>query len=170
MVMIKESIVTDKQALLQRCSPVNEENILKEIELINEAKKWVSNKENNALGLASTQVGSNLSWFVMINPNGGSQANPIVSRETTIAIANPKILEYKGQKIHRSEGCFSLPGESYALYRFSDILVRYQLINEDGKISDPKRSIFSGLAAQVFQHEENHVRGVLIDNLGKKIN
>lgn len=167
--MIKELIVTNKQALSERCSPVNEENISKEIELINEAKKWILNKENNALGLASTQVGSKLSWFVMLNPNNGSQTNPIVSRETAIVIANPKILEYKGQKIKRTEGCFSLPGESYFLYRFSDVLVRYQLVNESGKLSEPKKSIFSGLAAQVFQHEENHVRGVLVENLGKKI-
>lgn len=167
--MIKESIVTDKQALSQRCSLVNEENIFQEIGLINEAKKWILNKENKALGLASTQVGSKLSWFVMLNPNNGNQTNPVVSREASIAIANPKILEYKGQKVSRLEGCFSIPGQSYLLYRFSDVLVRYQLIAEDGKLSKPKKSIFSGLAAQVFQHEENHVRGVLVENLGKKI-
>lgn len=167
--MIKELIVTDKQALSERCLPINEDNISKEIKLINEAKNWILNKENNALGLASTQVGSKLGWFVMLNPNGGSQTNPIVSKDQAIAIANPKILEFKGQKVYRSEGCFSLPKESYSLYRFSDILARYQLIDENGKISKPKKSIFSGLAAQIFQHEENHIRGVLIENIGKKI-
>lgn len=167
--MIKNLIVTDKDKLSQKCTYLNEDNIIKEIELINEAKKWVSDKKNNALGLASTQVGSSLCWFVMLNPNNGSQTNPIVSQETVIAIANPKIIEYKGQKVHRTEGCFSLPNESYSLYRFSDILARYQLIDKDGKMSKPKKSIFSGLAAQIFQHEENHVRGVLIENLGKKI-
>lgn len=166
--MIKDYIVTDKQLLSERCCHITEENIIKEIQLINETKKWVLDKQNNALGLASVQVGSKLSWFVMLNPNSGNQTNPIVSNDQAIVIANPKIIEYKGQKVYRVEGCLSLPQESYSLYRFSDILVRYQLISEDGKLSKPKKSIFSGLAAQIFQHEESHIRGVLIENIGKK--
>ncbi len=165
----KDEIVKDKTALSVKREPLTESNIGDEIALIREAEAWVKDPENHALGLASSQVGSSRAWFVMRNPEGGRQIDPPIGNSPILTIANPKILEFKGQKVGRRESCFSLPDESYDLVRNTHILVRYQIVSADGTIGPARKSIFAGLAAQIFQHESGHLRGVLICDIGAKV-
>jgi peptide deformylase len=168
-VISKDTIVKDKTALAVRCEPLTEANIGEEIALINAARAWVADAENGALGLASSQVGSKRAWFVMKNTEQGRQINPTPGSVPILAIANPKIIEFKGATVARRESCFSLPDERFDLRRNTDILVRYQLIGEDGSLTGVKKAIFSGLAAQVLQHEFGHLRGVLICDFGEPV-
>lgn len=166
----KDEIVKDKNALSVRREPLTDLNIGDEIPLIREAEAWVRDPDNHALGLASSQVGSSRAWFVMKNPEGGRQIEPTIGNSPTLIIANPKILEFKGQKVARRESCFSLPDESYDLIRNTHILVRYQIVNVvDGTMGPTQKAIFAGLSAQIFQHESGHLRGVLICDIGRRV-
>jgi peptide deformylase len=165
----KDTIVTDEASLVVRRVPLTDQNIGEEIALILEAAAWTADDANEALGLASSQVGSKRSWFVMRNPMEGRQINPSPGSAPVLMIANPKIIEFKGRKVSRRESCFSLPDESFDLRRHSEILVRYQRITQDGRLEAPTKAIFSGLAAQIFQHESSHCRGVLICHVGEKV-
>jgi peptide deformylase len=54
------------------------------------------------------------------------------------------------------EGCLSFPGVALDISRSSAIRARYTLPNGDTQTSD-----YAGLTARVFQHEYDHLEGVL---------
>lgn len=112
-----------------------------------------STMENNkpqGIGLAANQVGIPLAFFVYkIEEDKG-------------IIINPEILEGKGDSTYE-EGCLSVPGVYAHVHRPEIIVVRFYDIN--GKAHKEE---VSGLKARVFQHEIDHLNGVLFtDYIGK---
>ncbi|HPX94168.1 MAG TPA: peptide deformylase [Candidatus Moranbacteria bacterium] len=109
----------------------------------------ISNK--NAIGLAAPQVGESLRLCV-INLDG----------ELYVAI-NPKITAKSRKKIVSEEGCLSFPNEFYPVSRCEDVQVRFS--DPDGK---PRKVRARGLLARAFQHEIDHLDGILfIDKITK---
>ena len=74
---------------------------------------------------------------------------------------NPKILKESGElKIH-NEGCLSIPGIREDISRKSKIKIKYLDANFNSFIET-----IDGLFARVFQHEYDHLDGILfIDHL-----
>jgi peptide deformylase len=71
------------------------------------------------------------------------------------ALANPAILESRGSVVG-DEGCLSLPGLSYPVARAEWVLVE--------GLSDAAERVeveAEGLTARIFQHEIDHIDGVL---------
>jgi len=99
---------------------------------------------NNGLGLAAPQVGSDLRLFVMI----------IDSK--AIACYQPRIMQASKKHANHLEECLSLPGVQVSVSRPRQIDVEFF----DG-IVDRKMKL-SHLEARVFQHELDHLNGVLI--------
>lgn len=104
-------------------------------------------------GLAAPQVGISLSFFVV--------EKTLMSH---VIIANPVWKPAEGSKTYMAEeGCLSFPGLFVEIPRYDKIDVEYQCV--DGKMH---KDTLDGFAAHVFQHEEEHLRGVLmIDHVGK---
>ena len=74
---------------------------------------------------------------------------------------NPEILEQSGEKLELDEGCLSLPEIWSKTPRYSKVLIRGQKIS--GEIVQFEAE---GLLAQVFQHEVDHLNGlVYLDRL-----
>lgn len=63
------------------------------------------------------------------------------------------------------EGCLSLPGELYQTKRWSSILATWT--NTQGHVRKDVR--LSNIAAHVFQHEHDHLRGVTLRECGRKL-
>lgn len=105
------------------------------------------------LGLAANQVGIPKRFFIL------DVAQKEGNRELLVFI-NPEILETQGE-VSYEEGCLSIPGYYAKVNRYAHLLVRaYDL---EGKSFERE---LSGLAAIVFQHEYDHLEGVLfIDRL-----
>lgn len=104
------------------------------------------------LDLASPQVGSNHSIFVM-------DADPMADEdEETLGrwFINPEIIEKKGEKIPMDEGCLSIPQVTDKVSRPEKVLVKYR----DGEFNEQNRE-FDGWVARVIQHEFDHLEGVL---------
>jgi len=100
---------------------------------------------SRGLGLSAIQLGFTLRIFIMKLNNG-----------EWIEIINPKIFNrYTG--IISREGCLSLPGKSVDVHRKKYIEVGWV----DGK-RKKKHAIFKGLEAIIFQHEYDHLEGILI--------
>ena len=95
-------------------------------------------------GLAAPQVGVNRQIFVIT-----------ISRDR-MAIINPKILSKSGESICE-EGCLSIPNRKIKVKRAESIEVEF--LDVDNKIQVMK---LSGVFARVFQHEADHLQGVLI--------
>ena len=102
------------------------------------------------IGLAAPQIGVSLRLMVV-----GDEKN----REAR-ALVNPVIAE-QGGKITAEEGCLSLPGIFAPVTRAE--WVRLEAQDLDGA---PVSIKAKGLAARVFQHEMDHLDGILfIDRL-----
>jgi peptide deformylase len=77
------------------------------------------------------------------------------------AIINPVITARSEEKVKEEEGCLSLPGIYYPVSRASEVTV--EGLDEKG---DPVVLEGSELMARIFQHEIDHLDGVLfIDHL-----
>jgi peptide deformylase len=98
----------------------------------------------NDAGLAAPQVNHQKRLFVM-NITG-----------ELFKIINPKILWKSSVVLLGQEGCLSIPGESISVPRAEAITV--QFLDPAGILQE--RS-FSGLESVCFQHESDHLDGIL---------
>lgn len=103
------------------------------------------------IGLAAPQVGIGLRLLVLDRGSGVAQA-----------YLNPVIAQHGGE-IVAEEGCLSLPGIFEDVARAQWVVV--EALDRKGA---PVRERVSGLVARVFQHEIDHLDGILfIDHLDK---
>jgi len=107
-------------------------------------------KKEKGVGLAATQVG--ISKRIII----------VDAEKAPMAFINPEILDKSKEQETEEEGCLSLPGLFLKIKRAKEIEVRAKDI--DGKDIEFKAE---GLLARVFQHEIDHLDGILfIDRVG----
>ena len=103
--------------------------------------------ETKGLGLAGPQAGVNLRIFV-VSLDG--------TKENAKVYINPKI-ENSGSLADFEEGCLSLPGVSAKIKRFKQCSVT--ATDLDGNTFTEHAE---GLLARAFQHESDHLDGMLI--------
>ena len=105
------------------------------------------------LGLAAPQVGLSKRLFLFVaNPDSVTDEE----EETEIKIViNPQILEREGE-IVSYEGCLSYPDHVAQVKRALKVKVKYQDANME-KVEEE----LSGMAARAFQHELDHLDGIL---------
>ncbi len=109
-------------------------------------------REAKGVGLAAPQVGINIRMFVM-NPTGQEQDDRVY--------VNPVLTEGDGEE-EADEGCLSLPGIYIPVPRFRTL--RMQAKDLDG---NPIDQVESGYLARIWQHETDHLNGVLLtDRMG----
>jgi peptide deformylase len=103
------------------------------------------------IGLAATQVGIGLRLLVADEGKGVARA-----------YVNPVIVE-QGGRVVAEEGCLSLPGVFAEVARSEWVVVEAH-----DRRGAPVHTRATGLMARVFQHEIDHLDGVLfIDHLDK---
>jgi peptide deformylase len=95
----------------------------------------------NGLGLSANQVGIGFRMFVIGDG---------------IVCFNPKIVATHGEPIRKAEGCLSFPGLYLNVPRYGSIDVEY--FDENANLVSTH---FDGLTAQVYQHELDHMNGVV---------
>ncbi|MFQ5598471.1 MAG: peptide deformylase [Nitrospiria bacterium] len=106
------------------------------------------------LGLAAPQVGDLRSFFIY----DLSRTNEKQIRSDPIIVLNPEIIEMEGEEI-ADEGCLSIPGYYEKVKRAYRVLLKG--FDREGK---EIRIEGEGLAARLFQHEIDHLNGVLMLN------
>jgi len=100
-------------------------------------------KGRSGFGLAANQMGFKYRVFVM-----GTD-------DEYVAFFNPKILSYSTESQIILEGCLTFPNLGIRVERAKSIEVEYQ----DFK-GEVKTKTFTGLTAQCFQHELDHLNGI----------
>jgi peptide deformylase len=107
------------------------------------------------VGLAGPQVGVSIRLFVFDDGEHGPTA-----------MVNPELLDGEGEIIEE-EGCLSIPGPYHPTTRFRRI--RCRGLDLHGR---PQELIGEGLLARIFQHESDHLDGMLyidrLDDAGRK--
>jgi peptide deformylase len=120
--------------------------------LVDLAQQMLETMRNaKGVGLAAPQVGVLQRLFVVELPEDEENDLP---RETYI-LFNPEIVKGTGEDIGY-EGCLSIPGYIGEVVRQEQITIKG--LNEKGR---PVRYKLEGYLARVFQHELDHLDGVL---------
>lgn len=114
-------------------------------------------KKARGIGLAAPQVGVLKSMFVIDTSSWSNENLNTVEK----AFINPVILNHSDKKTYYNEGCLSIPGIFEDVNRPEHVEVRYRDLNFDWQ-----EEVLTGIVARVFQHEYDHLEGVLfIDRL-----
>jgi len=105
------------------------------------------------IGLAAPQVGVALRIFVVDLSLGRDSVDLIV-------MVNPEFVERDGMQLEE-EGCLSVPGFNATVVRPSRAIVRGL-----DRMGQPHERAATGLLARAFQHEMDHLDGLLfVDHL-----
>lgn len=105
----------------------------------------------NGVGLAAPQVGKNLNIFVMRTMKGIEQ-----DTRDHIVLINPFTIIEVGGPLVAQEGCLSIPGLFADVERYSEVGCVYWTL-DGNRIG----AHFSGFQARIYQHEYDHLQGVL---------
>lgn len=106
------------------------------------------------VGLAAPQVGVSRRLFTF--DDGGDHAG---------ALCNPEIVWYSDEKQTGEEGCLSIPQIYFPVTRSQQVKVRAQTL-----AGEPVEMEGEGLLARIFQHEIDHLNGILfVDRLDDDI-
>lgn len=110
--------------------------------------------KNDGVGIAAPQVDIGKRIFIMCSrPNA---RYPYAPEMPATFVINPEIIWQSPEMNKDWEGCLSLPGIRALVPRHNDIKVRY--ISRTGNIIEAN---FSGFLARVFQHEYDHLDGIV---------
>lgn len=139
------------------------------IELVKKMREIMT--EAVGIGLSANQLGLNLRLFVAQisdEPLKRDKNNKIIlpppEKMKFYAIFNPEIKKFSKEKIVMEEGCLSVPGIYGDVERSEKItLVGYDKSGKKIKIKA------WGLLARVFQHEVDHLNGILFIDRTKNI-
>jgi len=106
----------------------------------------------NGIGLAGPQVGVQLRVFVMGND------------KVSFCCFNPKIIQSSDTLVLMQEGCLSFPNLYMSILRPDWIEVEYTSM-----LGDPRTQKFDGVVSRVFQHEFDHLDGILFTSKAKPV-
>ncbi|KAF8037568.1 hypothetical protein BT93_B0448 [Corymbia citriodora subsp. variegata] len=108
--------------------------------------------KTDGIGLSAPQVGINVQLMVF---------NPVGERGEgeEIVLVNPRVIKYSKKMVPFNEGCLSFPGI------YADVQ-RPEAVKIDAlDISGARFSVsLSGLPARVFQHEFDHLQGIVFSD------
>ena len=114
------------------------------------------------VGLAAPQIGENIRLFIVdgspFAEDEEEEDNPLAEGIDNFkkVFINPIIEEEVGKEWPFQEGCLSIPKIRENVSRKPDITVSYY--DENWEL---KEESYSGYAARIFQHEYDHIEGVL---------
>lgn len=103
--------------------------------------------DRNGIGIAANQVGVPYRIFAM----RGSPEN--------FVCFNPKIVQPSAAFVSLEEGCLTFPGLTVKIKRPQHIRVRFTKPNNETITRQ-----FTGMTARIFQHELDHLNGILFYN------
>lgn len=155
--MIREILDAQNPILRQKSKPVAKidkkvKNIIKDL-----IDTLSVQNDPEGVGLAAPQIGKNIKIFVM-KPKKDIK---VVINPEIIKIEKEIKIKAKDPKKSVMEGCLSLPHYYSPIKRSPALTLKY--LDREGK---EKTENFSGIEAQIIQHEVDHLKGELfIDRL-----
>lgn len=108
----------------------------------------------NGVGISAPQIYQSLRIFIVASHPNPRYPNAPLMKPTPII--NPKILSHNKKMEKGWEGCLSIPGLRGLIPRYTQVHVEYS----DRKGKRMTRT-FSDFIARIFQHEYDHLEGIL---------
>lgn len=155
-----DSLVIYPNPILRKVSRrVNEVNLELESQ-VETLVKILKSFGGTAAGLAANQIGIDQRFFALKDSKGKIQV--YFNHQITKYLGEktyPVMVYDNGEKENFLEGCLSFPNLFGEVKRYLKIEAEWQELDK-GKLVD-KKGIFDGFEAIVFQHEGEHLDGVL---------
>ncbi|MFQ5922817.1 MAG: peptide deformylase [Anaerolineales bacterium] len=160
--MIRPIVTVPDPVLREKAKPVRQ--ITPEIQtLIDDMIETI--REAPGVGLAAPQVGVGLQVIVVEYAEGSENAEEDAEPKPPklYALVNPEITRHSKETELGNEGCLSIPDYMGEIERYSTVTVKG--LDRHGKSFKLKAK---GWLARIFQHEIDHINGVLfIDRTDK---
>ena len=137
--MSVKPIVRDTFFLMQKSEPATEADG----QVIQNLKDTLAAHRAECVGMAANMIGARKNIIV------------VAAGSVSMIMVNPVIVRKNGS-YEAEEGCLSLSGTKKTV-RYRSIEVEYE--NEQFQ---KKKQKFSGMTAQIIQHECDHLKGILI--------
>lgn len=165
-----------KKILVERTDPVLRLNArkieeseigTKKIDTIINKMKLAMHAENDGVAIAAPQIGESLRIFVV---NGEVLAltnkKKVVPNQELfdLVFINPEIIKTSKKKKKMEEGCLSVRWLYGKVERYEKVTLKAQ--DQNGKLVTIGAS---GLLAQIFQHETDHLNGILFIDKAEEI-
>jgi peptide deformylase len=148
--------IPEDEILLRTPSKVTTFQEVLEMKLFDRLQAANSKAWTGGVGLAAIQIGVALRVAFYKDPN--------TKAETPRFLINPEILFGRHLNLHGAEGCLSIPGKRFNVWRFHEIEYR-KLVH--GKM---ETATARGMEAVIIQHEVDHMNGVLCcDRISKPV-
>ena len=121
-------------------------------------------REAPGVGLAAPQIGLS-DRIIVVEYYEREEDEEIEDAPKKVwAMINPEIIKASEEKLMGVEGCLSIPGLLGEVERHAEIEVKG--LNKHGKIMKVKAK---GWLARIFQHEIDHLNGVLFTELATRV-
>jgi len=114
----------------------------------------------SGVGLAAPQIGIGQRIAVVEYPEDEEKPE---ETKRIYELINPEIIKAKGSEVAQ-EGCLSIPGLSADIDRATQLIVRAQ----DRNGNEVRYKVYDWLA-RIFQHEIDHLHGVLMTDKASQI-
>lgn len=120
--------------------------------------------QKDGVAIAAPQIGVNLRIFAVSGPLLSMADKTYKGGDADLVFINPEILKSSKQKKDVEEGCLSVRWLYGKVKRSTQVTIR--AYNEKGEKLERGAS---GLLAQIFQHEVDHLNGVLFTDRAKEL-
>lgn len=155
-------IIQKGEPVLRECAKSVEDILSPETQQILAKMKTVLSKSQHGVALAAPQIGESLRIFIVAGKVFQEyEDDPEVPEMIFI---NPEIVKSSRKKEWLDEGCLSVDGYYGKIERF--INTKVVAYDENG---DKFEHGGSGLLAQIFQHEIDHLNGILFTDTAKDV-
>ena len=153
--MIKDVVVLPDERLFQVSSPIlnHEFGTLELQNLINDLIDTKMYK--NGVGIAAVQIGI-LKRVAVIGFTINNPRYKNIPNQEDFVIINPEITPLTKNLIEMDEGCLSVPTNRGTTSRFEEISYKYY-----NQFGDLINGTTGGFLARVFQHEVDHMNGII---------
>ena len=153
--MIRQIVTVGDPVLRERAREVTAEQLRSE-----EVQRLIDDmietkRAADGAGIAANQVGETLRVAV-VEVEPGNPRYPYKPPVPLTVLVNPELEPVGDATVDIVEGCLSVPDLRGAVPRFETVRVRY--LDRDG---EPHEEVRRGLTAGTFQHEVDHLDGIL---------
>jgi peptide deformylase len=121
-------------------------------------------REAPGVGLAAPQIGVSERLLVVEYYLREEDEEIEDAPKKVWAVINPEIVKTSEEMVMGVEGCLSIPGLVGEVERHEEVLVK--ALNRHGK---PMKVKAKGWLARIFQHEIDHLNGVLFPDLATRV-
>ncbi|MCG9893383.1 MAG: peptide deformylase [Thermosynechococcaceae cyanobacterium MS004] len=111
-------------------------------------------EQAGGVGIAAPQIGVLVQ--LMIVASRPTPRYPHAPKMAPIPMLNPRLVSHEPDQEKGWEGCLSVPGIRGLVPRYSSIEIAY--LDRTGQ---PHTQVLEGFVARIFQHEYDHLQGVV---------